>query len=56
MHSRRVRIALAVLVLAVVGLGGRQLFLWRYPEIAVDPAAELDPERIYTINVWVETG
>lgn len=56
MHSRRVRIALAVLVLAVVGLGGWQLFLWRYPEIALDPEAEIDPERIYTINVWVETG
>ena len=36
--------------------GGWQLVRWYYPLITLDPEAEIDPERNYTINVWVERG
>ena len=56
MQGRMVRVALAVLVAAAVGFGGWQLVRWYYPLITLDPEAEIDPERNYTINVWVERG
>ncbi|NLY30553.1 MAG: hypothetical protein GX047_07960 [Firmicutes bacterium] len=56
MQGRMVRVALAVLVLAAMGFSGWQWIQWYYPHITLDPEAEIDPERNYTINVWVERG
>jgi len=51
-----VRVALVVLVLVIMGFSGWQWVQQHYPHIRLDPEAEIDPERTYTINVWVEMG
>ncbi|NLJ25716.1 MAG: hypothetical protein GX354_09940 [Firmicutes bacterium] len=54
MQHRRIPIALSIVILAVLGLGGWQWWQWLHPHIALDPQAKINMERTYLIDVWVE--
>jgi len=56
LQGRMLRRTLAVLALAALGFGGWLWFRWHYPHVLLDPEAEIDPERKYTLDVWVAGG